>query len=139
MISCQLAACAEIAIRDFDSNNATLINIIEEIPSQTFPTALFKLTAFFLIRREEGDEQRPECKLKITMNGDIVGEKPLDIDFEDKLGSRVSIVVQGLPLLEPGLLKFSLIYEENEIGNWEMPVKKVGGPSMSQSEEPVAE
>ena len=98
MITCRLAVCAESVIRDVQSRNVSVFNILEQIKHHRFPLLIPKVTALFMLVREEGDPETLESVIKITLAGEEVWSSTMDIDFQGKSLNRCITEIRGFPI-----------------------------------------
>lgn len=127
MIRCTYAICADSVIRDTETNNISLISILEEFKSRSFPVLVARAHAAFLLTRETQDAEEMHGTLRITLNDDELYQLPVQVSFEDKKRARLLVQIQGLLLPGPGQLRFSLRnHDGGELEGWEIEVSSVG-------------
>jgi hypothetical protein len=124
--------CCELAIQDVRMNAMSLINISDEISSISFPVAVARLTAVALFEREASDPDSQQCKLLAHLNDQQLLDLDMAASFQGAARTRVLAEMQGIPLLAPGDLKFSVLAGEPqvEVGSWIIKVQIVGAPKV---------
>jgi hypothetical protein len=125
MITCKLALCAESVVRDVESNRMSIFNIFEGFKSHGFPIGFPKYACFFFLAREEGDNVTFEASLGFHLNESSLKDFPVNVNFEDKMNTRVVINVLGLVIPGPGILSTRLMYEGRELGRWDIKVGSI--------------
>lgn len=125
-----LFACAESAVVDQRTNRLSLFHIMEEISSPTFPAAVPQLTVVVVMSREESEPSLANLMLRVTLTGldKPLVEGPMAIDFQGRLRTRGLGHIAGMPVLGPGLLRFSLHDGDKELAYWEVIVIQVSQP-----------
>jgi len=126
MIRSKLMLFAENIIRDAQTNNISAINIIEEFSSPAFPLFLAGFNVLNLLEREKDDEQTISLLLKIFLNEDELTSLDIHMDFQDKLGNRNIVTINGLVLPNSGILRAVLLHNEKEFASHEVSVQKIG-------------
>lgn len=128
MIKAKLAVCGEKAIRDAISNKISVVNIIESIKSPGFPLFVPELTCLFITERSQKDPESIDCFIRFSLDKKELNIVPGKISYTDKLLNRFILVMNGLLIPKPGMLRVSLFSKENnkEIAFWKIAIEKVG-------------
>ncbi|MGQ0546295.1 MAG: DUF6941 family protein [Betaproteobacteria bacterium] len=127
----KLVAWADNVIVDQQTNNTSLIEVIEEITAPAFPLVIPRLCVFFLLEKQEGDQDRIQGEVRFTSNGVETNRFAMDVNFQGKLRARQIVMLGGFLVREPGILKTSLIIGEREIASYEVPVMGVAAPQVA--------
>lgn len=122
VITCTLALCAEMVVRDTETNNISAISIVEEIKAHAFPISIRRLAALFYLERDSHDPQVPDCALRITQDAHGEMTFPVAVDFGAKLRNRAIVLLEGVQAHAPGQMKWSLVVNGTEVGSWKVLV-----------------
>lgn len=122
-----VAVAAESIVRDADDNTVSVINIIEGIAAQGFPTLIQRLAFFVLTEREANEAQVHNGHLTIQLGNQQLLRVPAEMNFQNKLRHRSMNRIGGLIIPQPGRLTLTL-----DMGN-------AYSASYSFSVEPTAE
>ncbi len=124
MIKSRLAVCSESIVRDAETNNISVFNILEELASPEFPFFLPRFAAIFYLERDEHDPDVINASITITLNDKQIGHATGDNNFEGKTRTRLILAVQGLVIPEPGLLKAAVLVDDQELSSWSIIVQE---------------
>lgn len=127
---CALIAACEIAIIDARTNNLTLINILQDLSSPTFPAIHPRVNLAAILDRTGDEPNASDGTIRIALDDQPVFETPLHIDFQGHLRVRAVAEIQGVVLTRPGILKLSLLHAGNELGSWSLRVNQLGEPQI---------
>jgi len=94
-------------VRDGDTNNLSVFNILEGVTAQGFPFFIQHVAFLVIWERDAEDISRPSVQIRIELEGNQLYEQSLDADFQDKLKNRMVIRIGGLVVSQPGKLTFS--------------------------------
>ena len=122
MIHAKLGVCAESVVRDAETNAISVFNIFEDLKASSFPVAIPKLSALFILERDTDDPAQVDCLVTIRLGKKEIGRVTLGGDFEDKFRTRVILVAQGVVIDKPGNLVISCIVNNKTMGAWTIPV-----------------
>lgn len=145
MIRCPVAVCADRIIRDAESNNISVIHVIDRMRTPTLPNVFPRLSFYFhLVRNPEEDPNEIAGNLRLAVDDELLGEYEMDVDFEGQTTHRVTGVLKGLPIPQPGTLSAALFIGEeeedvDEVGRWEIRVEQTGGARIENVEQDQAE
>lgn len=124
MIESNLILCAEGVIRDAETNNISIFNILEELTAESYPILIQKSALFTVLTKEEDDPDKPDLKFLLFNNDELVNEHKLKVDFRGKTKSRTIIRLGGIPFHNPGKAHFKVIdSDENEIAKYSINLK----------------
>ena len=108
MITLQSLLVADRAIRDSETGNLSIINILEDITAEAFPILIPRLTVVAFINKETNDDSTQILHLKICNNENIISNNQIKVDFREKNKSKVIIQLGTLPINELGKVHFIL-------------------------------
>jgi len=128
MVQLKLVLCAESVIRDAETNNISVVNILEELGASAFPVVIPKLSTLFLLERTEDDPQQIDGTVIFVLDGEEIGRAAIQGDFEDKLRNRLILVAQGVGLGRPGTLSVTLVLNDRMMGAWNIIVRAINLP-----------
>jgi hypothetical protein len=128
-----LFACAESAAVDQATQRLSIFHVLEEISSPVFPAAYPQFTMIVMASREQTEPSAFDLNLRITLSGQ---EQPLldggfQLEFQNRPRARTLAQIAGLPIPSPGVLHFSLSYEERELSAWDVLVTQVPHPTIT--------
>jgi len=111
MIRAKLLLCAEGVVVDQRSNNASAFNILEQLNFDSLPVAFPKMVILSLLERDEGDPDKWNGEIRITLAGSDILKQPLKLDFRGLPRVRNTLTVGGLPITQPGAMEVCLFEE----------------------------
>jgi|ERR1700722_4291112 hypothetical protein len=122
--------CAEQCAIDGPTNRVSFFNLLEEIKTPIFPSAMYLTTIFSLWERELNEPSDFDALVIIKMNDTEILRNPLKVNFQGELRCRAMVVVQGLVLPGPGLLTIEIDGGPDLSGIWRVNVEQLraGGP-----------
>ena len=106
------------------TNRLSLFNILEEVASPNFPFVLPSAVAVSLWMMEAGDDERDlQCMLRVTMPN--VAKIEFTTNFKTS-GRRHRVIqtIQGVPLNEPGVLRFEVLLNGEHAASHEVDVSR---------------
>ena len=115
MISSILMLCAEGVVRDAETNNVSVFNILEQISSQTFPMLVQKVAVLNILSKDNEDKDEFELFLRFVCNQDELMKKPFRVMFGNKQRTRSVFQINGLVIPEPGKFEFQLLDKEDNV------------------------
>jgi hypothetical protein len=113
--------CSEGIIRDGDSNQITLYNLVEEINAISFPVFIHKFSIFLLVEKEESDPENSNIILKILNNERELFTQSIKTDFKGKKRMRTNIHLGGLAVFEVGDIIIQFNYNESFFCDYKIP------------------
>jgi len=122
MIRGRLCIIAENVVRDAETNNISVINIIEELHAQGFPLFAPKVVFFVLWERELTDPPIYHSEVIVTINEQRLHTGPVEIDFREGRRHRSIITILGLVIPQPGQLTFSLRVQDGIEATCTIPI-----------------
>lgn len=118
--------CADSATVDRTTNRLSIFNVIEQISGPTFPGFFPSLALVLMVRRKKSEPNSVDLKTVGTQDGKKIFELPFTLSFQTHLQARAVLTLQGIPLHKPGVLKFSVMNKNKEIGSWPIPLIHAG-------------
>lgn len=101
----------ETVSTDRDTNQTTIVNVFEDVPTPGFPIIIPKCTVIALFRWEAGDEGRDfQAVVRVTPPGE--GHRDFNVNFRPEPNTRRHRVMQrimGLSLSRAGDLRFEIL------------------------------
>lgn len=125
----EFLACADICVIDARTNQVSLINLCEELQAEQFPAAHPQLALLSLFVREQDEPQKVHAQLTVKLNGIVLAETKLQIDFQNLLRCRNTAIFSSIPLMSPGELRFEIKLGRQSM-TWTTHVGLVGPPKM---------
>jgi hypothetical protein len=101
---CLFVIASQNQIRDADTNNISIINILETVSSEEFPFAFGPISILCVTIREEGDPETATLTLEFSNNENVITTHPVDIGFQGRPRNRLTINLGSLRIIEPGIL-----------------------------------
>lgn len=114
----------EISV-DQQTNRMSLFNVIEQLVSPEFPFPLPFATAVSLWVAENGDVgQDFQCILRTVLPDGVIHEFPTNFTFKTRR-HRVIQRIQGVPISQPGLLRFEVLLNGKHQSSHEIDVLQI--------------
>ncbi len=129
MLSSNTMLCAEGIVRDVESNNISIFNVLEEVSSTTFPIYFQRFFVFAAAGKSGDDSGKPICNLDVRLNGDLLLSLPFTLDFQGKPRTKTIISIGGLVVPTSGILRTAFVCDQQEINSCEIAVKRIEGLS----------
>lgn len=126
--------CCHGAIRDAETNNISVFNIMEEISAAGVPFFIQKLHIVAFLQRESGDTPNATVTLEITIGDQILHSQPVDLAFGDKLRTRLLAELNGFVISQPGDMMFALKLDGAVLNSWQVKVETRGKPQLELKE-----
>jgi len=130
MIGAKLLLCAEGIVVDQRSNNASAFNILEQLNFDSLPVAFPKMVILSLLERDEGDPDKWNGEIRITLGGSDLLKQPLNLDFSGLPRVRNMLTVGGLPITQPGTMEICLCEKEKKLMSYTIRVLGPKKPSV---------
>lgn len=115
-IKCKYGNASELIIVDSNQNTVSIINVIEQIAPQQFPTLLETISVIHSLTGEQINNTEYSLILSVKVNENEIVKNPMKVTFES-VRIRLLNRLHGIILNEPGKITISLI---NEINNEEL-------------------
>ena len=135
MITSTLMLCAEGVVRDRESNNISVFNILEKMQPAGFPILIQRLFVLAFLERLPTDLEDLECVARITIGEVELTTLPGRVNFQGQTLARWIIQLQGLVIPNPGVLSITLLYGEQRLSSYNIDVRALP-PSLTTSPQP---
>lgn len=103
-------ACEQV-IRDAQTNNVTLVNVLESAEVEGFPLVFTRVAFCCIWEREDSESVKAAATFSLELNGKKLQTLQVVIDFQSGLRTRSIFQMGGILLQEPGILKFMVTME----------------------------
>jgi hypothetical protein len=117
----RLFTCAQHCIIDSNSNAATLVNLLEDISAPSLPIGIPEVGIFSLWERDEGEPDKT-IKLNVRLNENQLFQTDASVAFQNTRNCRAIIMLRGLLISAPGILRFEMFDGEQLAGTWAVSV-----------------
>lgn len=125
MLNVYFAVAANRVIVDSVSNQVSIIDLYENLRTQTFPVLVPKLTFLFYVSRESNDPATQDLALVCELCDKSIFDVAVHMDFKNEDTTRIIMGVDGLTLPEPGLLRAKLMDKSVELGALDLAVEQI--------------
>jgi len=133
MITSSMMICAERVIRDIQTNQISVINILEEMTPEGLPIFIQRLMIFAFLHREiKVDPEKITCIFRISTGSQKLFEHELDVHFQDKATNRSIVDIGGLVVPVTGVVEISLLLEETLLNKYSFRVNEPRQASKKQ-------
>jgi hypothetical protein len=106
MITVKLMACASSVIRDADSNQISIFNIIDGVAAHGFPFLIQQFAVIVILQRDPAtDPADHEATFQLRLGDQVLAEGNAAVRFDDKRHTRQILRMQGLVVPAPGTLQ----------------------------------
>ena len=117
------------------TNQLSLFSVLEEVRSPDFPFVLPSAAAVSLWMKEAGDNDRDfQCMLRVTLTDGSQREFTSNFRFRARR-HRVILKIQGLPLNEPGMLRFEVLLNAEYVASHEVDVLRINSAELPPTAE----
>lgn len=130
MIRAKLLLCAEGVVVDQRSNNASAFNILEQLNFDSLPVVFPKMVILSLLERDEGDPNKWNGEIRITLAGSDIVKQPLKLDFAGLHRVRNTLTLGGLPITQPGTMEICLYEKGKKVLSYTIQVLGPKKPSV---------
>ena len=134
MVRNKLFCVAEGASIDEQTKVTSIFAILEYIQASSFPIFLQHATAVAFFERESNDPAVLQGRFDVTLNGQSVVGKPVTIDFQGKLRTRLIVRIQNIPIPGPGTLRFTMALTGLEPVETDIKVDLTANPEMTMAQ-----
>lgn len=115
-----MMACSEKTIRDLETSNISLIDIVDVIFGD-FPLFVEKIAVTAIFLREEQDRDSETVLFTIKNNQNILAEREVEINFAGRPGNRSFNEITGLVIPKPGIFSISIRHGDDILHDWSIP------------------
>ncbi len=125
MLSSNALLCAEGVVRDAETNNISIFNILEEVSSADFPIYFQHFFVFAAAEKNGNGSAKMICHLEVGLNGETLLSIPFTLDFQGKPRAKAVISIAGLMVPAPGILRAAFSHDEQEVNACAIAVKRI--------------
>jgi len=124
--------CALGVVRDTETNNISVFNILEQVTPGAFPAVVPESRVLVMLEKEGEEPEGVEGKLTVKMDEDAepIQAVQFRIDFQGKRSFRAIIFLRNLPILHAGHLHFLFSIGTEEKGRYSVLVKAPTPPAI---------
>lgn len=122
------AVCCETVLQDLRTNNLSLINLLDEVLAVAFPVLVQKVSFVGLLEKDDDEPSIAQCRLVGKLNGNIVFNFEISVDFQGRSRSRAVGEFQGIFIQAPGVLEMSFYHQDQELITVVINVRNIGNP-----------
>ncbi len=126
MLNVKIMVFSDEILRDKDSDKISLINIIHDINSPSFPILLGSLCILIVFDREEITPLDLDGNLYISNNDALLFKGSLKANFENKKVNRQVIKIINLMIPNPGKLKAAFEMSDGTASEYSIMVNQIG-------------
>jgi hypothetical protein len=109
MIESKLALLAEGISIDQESNQVSILNMLENLAGESFPLFIQRVVFFALFGREDADPSQHQAVFSITVGDRELVRQALQIDFADKKRTRAVVRMGAIVIPQPGSVVFKFV------------------------------
>lgn len=120
--------CAETVIVDQSTNNLSIVGVFEDITPLSLPIIVPRMTIVSVVEREDGDPAETPCHVRVSMGDQILFEQDNSYAFQNKPRLRNIMLFGGMPLSQPGILRFEILVGGAVFQSYEVLVNTPAGP-----------
>jgi len=131
MISCKFVAAAETIIRDGETNSISIINVLENVNSPSYPILLPKLSVLWILKRTENDPEIFDAEIIFKIGEHELNRFPLGINFQGSIHTRNIAALNGYVITEPGILTIELKMVEVVLSTYSIDLLILNEPEIN--------
>lgn len=125
MIKADMFLVASGVVRDVETSNVSVFNILDTITAGGFPVIIQKMYLYVKTSRAVDDPDIAECRLQVLINDKELVSTPMSLNFEDKTKNNAVMELNGLMIPRPGELRFVLcLNNKDELGEYVIEIKE---------------
>jgi hypothetical protein len=125
MARLELFVVSEGVSVDQFTNQLSLFSVLEEVTPPDFPFVLPSAATISLWMKEAGDDDRDfQCMMRVLLPDGNRHELTTNFRFRGRR-HRVIQRIQGVPLTEPGVLRFEVLLNGEYIASHEVDVLRI--------------
>lgn len=122
MLRSRFIACADTALRDAETQQVSLIGLLEEIAAPGFPLMLPRLSVYAKFDRDPSDPDTFSCMLQLSVGQLSVGSCRFELGFATTLASRALIHVSEIMIPSSGVLRAVVQHQGESVAGIEIPI-----------------
>jgi hypothetical protein len=124
MLNVYFAIAANRVIVDSITNQVSIIDLFEQLKSSAFPVLVPHLTLLYYVSREQDDPDTKDLSVVCKLNETEIFKVAVKVDFKGEDSTRVVLGVDGLTLMEQGLLQAFLMDQDKSLGVLDLAVEQ---------------
>ena len=118
MIKMQILLLATGIVRDTETNNISIFNIIEQLNAERFPVMMPELNVFALFAMEHGEAREVPVRVRANYRGGkTIGSSEAILDFRRGRRARLVLNLRNTVFEGPGMVDF-LVQTKDEADGW---------------------
>lgn len=115
---------------DQQTNRLSLFNVLEQVAGSDFPLVVLSAAAVSLWVAEAGDDGRDfQCMMRVFLPDGNRHELTTNFRFRGRR-HRVIQRIQGVPLTEPGVLRFEVLLNGEYAASHEVDVSRINAAEL---------
>lgn len=114
---------ARSVLRDRDTDTISLFSILESLRAEGLPVFIQEVGVLVMWKREEDEPSVHELKFRILNNSRVLHELPVRVDFREGRTNRTIVNLRGMPIEEPGEVRFAFFDGESEIASYRVAIE----------------
>jgi hypothetical protein len=124
MLNVYFAIAANRVIVDSISNQVSIIDLFEQLKAPSFPVLVPRLTLLYYVSRDQGDPTTKDLMVVCKLSDTEIFKVAVKVDFKDEESTRIVLGIDGLTLIEPGMLKAYLMDQDVSLGVLDLAVEQ---------------
>lgn len=124
-----LVICGQNAVIDKITGSVSIFELIDELTPPGYPAWYPRLAVVALFTRTAGEPEEFETTLSACIGDNVLFRGQSQMNFQGKTSCRQVSLLQGIPLLSPGVLRVSIEGPNIEGGEYLINLVAVATPS----------
>jgi hypothetical protein len=124
---------ARSAVLDRFTNRLSIINVVDELRSPSFPVWIPDLVVVAMWSRDKQDRATFTARLEVTLDRRVLLKQDHEIDFATGLISRSIIALNGITIPATGILRFRLLVGRKRLAEYWVGVGTLETPKEQSS------
>jgi hypothetical protein len=130
-----LLLCAKEVVIDQSTQMTSIIGLIDDIATVSFPLLLPQVSLFALFVRSPREAERQQVRLEIEGGSRTIVSQDLDLNFHGKQKLRQTVIFSGFPIESPGAIEITVKAKGVVLGTRQITATQ-SGPIRPQQVEP---
>lgn len=123
MPSALLCLIAKGVIRDADTNNLSVFNILEQVGAQGFPLLIQEAAVLAVWRRAQDEGQQFAFDFALRNNDRVIIARRIDVNFAGAELNRTIIRLGGILAQEPGVLVAQFAHNGQVVASYQIHLR----------------
>jgi hypothetical protein len=128
MLNVYFAIAANRVLIDSISNQASIIDLYEQLKASSFPVLIPRLTLLFYVSRDKTDSPLHDLTLVCKLGEAELLKLDVKVDFKDEDTTRIVLGIDGLTLTQPGVFQAYLMDQDTPLGLLDLSVEQTSPP-----------